>query len=67
MRAKDFIRGRNLRWFGIHGLSPLQTHYASGPFDTSVRLAGPSRPYRVRRELIFEPLRCTRSATTATI
>jgi hypothetical protein len=27
IRAKNLIRGRNLRWFGIHDLSPLRTDY----------------------------------------
>ncbi|MDI7065686.1 hypothetical protein QMO17_31060, partial [Klebsiella pneumoniae] len=37
IRAIDFIRGRNLRWFGIHDLSPLQTDYLPrSPFYTSV-------------------------------
>ncbi|MFM0293384.1 MULTISPECIES: hypothetical protein [Paraburkholderia] len=35
IRAKDFIRGRNFRWFGIHDLSPLQTDYLPrSPFCT---------------------------------
>jgi hypothetical protein len=35
IRAKDFIRGRNFRWFGIHDLSPLQTDYLPrSPFYT---------------------------------
>jgi hypothetical protein len=37
IRAKDFIRGRNLRWFGIHDLSPLQADYQPRSlFRTSV-------------------------------
>jgi hypothetical protein len=37
IRAKNFIRGRNLRWFGIHDLSPLQTDYLPrSPFYTSI-------------------------------
>jgi hypothetical protein len=37
IRTKNFIRGRNLRRFGIHGLSPLQTDYLPrSPFRTSI-------------------------------
>ena len=33
--AKNFIRGRNFRWFGIHDHSPLQTDYLPrSPFCT---------------------------------
>ena len=37
IRAENLIRGRNLRWFGIHDLSPLRTDYLPrSPFRTSI-------------------------------